>query len=70
MLGFDPHLPIAPTGEFPGFVNPMDPVGGSDLVVIGVDEDITESGNSEAVDDESRPSGPRRGRRPAPPVQG
>jgi hypothetical protein len=52
MLGFDPWLPIAPTGEFPGFVNPTEPVTGeSDLVVIGMDEDITESGNSEAVDE-------------------
>jgi hypothetical protein len=53
MLGWDPHLPIAPTGDFPGFVNPEDPVKG-DLVVFGMDDDS--------------PSGPARGRRPTPPV--
>ena len=36
MFGFGRGLPVAPTGEFPGFVNPMEPVTGeSDLVVIG-----------------------------------
>lgn len=59
MLGFDPHLPIARTGEFPGFVNPRDPVGGESLVVIGTDEVL----EAEVLDEK-----PRRGRRPAPPV--
>lgn len=60
MLGFDPHLPIARTGEFPGFVNPRDPVGGESLVVIGTDDEV--------LDDEVLDEKPRRGRRPAPPV--
>jgi hypothetical protein len=42
MFGFGRGLPIAPTGEFPGFVNPEDPVRGeSDLVVrIQPDDEI------------------------------
>jgi hypothetical protein len=51
MFGFDSGLPIAPTGEFPGFVNPTEPVRGeSDLLLIGGGDDA-----------------PRRGRRPGRP---
>ena len=55
MFGFDSGLPIAPTGEFPGFVNPMEPVTckTDDLVIPGV-------GDEPPADELA----PRRGRRP------
>lgn len=45
MFGFNAYgLPVASTGEFPGFVNPMEPVtGGSDLVVVS-DLDVETDG--------------------------
>ena len=55
MFGFDSGLPIASTGEFPGYVNPADPVGETDVMIRLVDDDV--------VDELAR----RRGRRPQPP---
>ena len=57
MFGFDSGLPIAPTGEFPGFVNPMEAVTGKtdDLV-------IPDMGDEPPADELA----PRRGRRPQP----
>jgi hypothetical protein len=56
MFGFDSGLPIAPTGEFPGFVNPMEPVTAkTDLV-------IPDMGDEPPADELA----PRRGRRPQP----
>lgn len=51
MFGFDSGLPIASTGEFPGFVKPTEPVTG-ESVIRAVDEPV---GDELAA---------RRGRRP------
>jgi len=53
MFGFDDSgLPIASTGEFPGFVNPMESVTTGESVIRAVDEPV---GDELAA---------RRGRRP------
>ncbi len=55
MFGFDSGLPIAPTGEFPGFVNPMEPVRGESVIRFVGDEPVDEPVDELAA---------RRGRRP------
>ena len=53
MFGFDSGLPIAPTGEFPGFVNPRDREPVESVIRVVDDEPV--------VSDELAA---RRGRRP------
>jgi hypothetical protein len=38
-FGFDPRIPVAPTGEFPGFVNPTDSRETDQLVIVGNETD-------------------------------